>query len=210
VQRSRETEKTKVAPKEDQDPAWQQLGWKVVESRVVFQGRFPVRVDTLEAAADGRRMEYTYLDIQRHAAAALAVTSDRKAVLTRQYRHPLGQVMLDLPGGGLGIGEDPRAGAWRELEEETGYRAKHLTLLGRYTPAAPLMAQVMHLFFATGLEQVGPTPDSTEIIQVELVPVDELLTWVLEGQVCDAALMLSVLLAAQRGWLHEPEKACRA
>lgn len=177
------------------------LGWKLIETKVAYQGRFPVREDLLEAEADGRRMLYTYLDIQRDAVAVLALTDADEAVLVRQYRHPLRSTTLEVPAGALDPGEDPAAGALRELEEETGYRAGKMRPLGRYHPSTPLLPLTMRLYFATELDYHAPKRDEFEIMQVELVPAREILQQVLDGKRPEAALTVSVLFAAQRGWL---------
>ncbi len=188
---------SKDTQKDSQPP----LGWRVVESKVAYRGRFPVREDLLEAEADGRRMLYTYLDIRRDAVAVLALTAKAEAVLVRQYRHPLRRATLEAPAGALEAGEDPAAGALRELEEETGYRARNIRPLGRYHPSTPLLPLTMRLYFATELHYHAPKHDEFEIMQVELVPVKDLLQQVLDGRRPEAALTVSVLLAAQRGWL---------
>ncbi|MDE2841061.1 MAG: NUDIX hydrolase [Chloroflexota bacterium] len=187
--------------KETQDSSHPPLGWKLIESKVAYYGRFPVREDVLEAEADGRRMLYTYLDIRRDAVAVLALTDSGEAVLVRQYRHPLRRTTLEVPAGALDPGEDPEAGALRELEEETGYRAGQIRPLGAYHPSTPLLPTMMRLYFATNLDYHAPKPDAFEIIQVELVPVGDLLQAVLDGKHPEATLTASLLFAAQRGWL---------
>ena len=177
------------------------LGWKIIESKVAYRGRFPVREDLLEAELDGRRMLYTYLDIRRDAVAVLALTDAGEAVLVRQYRHPLRRATLEVPAGALDPGESPEAGALRELEEETGYRAGQIRPLGMYHPSTPLLPTMMRLYFATNLDYHAPKPDAFEIIQVELVPVGDLLQAVLDGKHPEATLTVSLLFAAQRGWL---------
>lgn len=187
--------------KDPQETSRTALGWKTVESKVAYKGRFPVREDVLEAEADGRRMLYTYLDIRRDAVAVLALTDSGEAVLVRQYRHPLRRTTLEVPAGALDPGEDPEAGALRELEEETGYRAGQIRSLGTYHPSTPLLPTMMRLYFATNLDYHAPKPDAFEIIQVELVPVGDLLQAVLDGKHPEATLTASLLFAAQRGWL---------
>ena len=177
------------------------LGWKLVESKVAYTGRFPVREDVLEAELDGRRMLYTYLDIRRDAVAVLALNDAGEAVLVRQYRHPLRRTTLEVPAGALDPGEDPAAGALRELEEETGYGAGNIQPLGLYHPSAPLLPLMMRLYFATDLHYHAPKRDEFEIMQVERVPAARLLKEVLDGKHPEAALTVSMLFAAQRGWL---------
>ena len=187
--------------KESQDTSHPPLGWKLIDSKVAYSGRFPVREDLLEAELDGRRMTYTYLDIRRDAVAVLALTAAGEAVLVRQYRHPLRRATLEVPAGALDPGEDPAAGALRELEEETGYRAGAMRPLGVYHPSTPLLPLMMRLYFATDLHYHAPKRDEFEIMRVELVPAADLLQQVLDGRRPEAALTVSVLLAAQRGWL---------
>ncbi len=186
-----------------QDDGRPPLGWKLIDSKVVFSGRFPVREDVLEAELDGRRMLYTYLDIRRDAVAVLALTDADEAVLVRQYRHPLRRTTLEVPAGALDPDEDPASGARRELEEETGYRAGKMRPLGLYHPSTPLLPLKMRLYFATELVYHAPQRDEFEIMQVELVPAREILQQVLDGKRPEAALTVSVLLAAQRGWLPD-------
>ena len=187
--------------KETQDDSCLPLGWKTIESKVAYSGRFPVREDLLEADVDGRRMLYTYLDIRRDAVAVLALPDAGEAVLVRQYRHPLRRTTLEVPAGALDPGEDPASGALRELEEETGYRAGQIRPLGTYHPSTPLLPMMMRLYFATDLDYHAPKPDAFEIIQVELVPVGDLLQEVLDGKHPEATLTVSLLFATQRGWL---------
>ena len=187
--------------KQSQNKSRQPLGWKVIESKVAYSGRFPVREDVLEAEVDGRRMLYTYLDIRRDAVAVLALTDVGEAVLVRQYRHPLRRTTLEVPAGALDPGEEPTSGALRELEEETGYRAKNIRPLGLYHPSTPLLPLTMRLYFATELDYHAPKRDEFEIMQVEFVPARDLLQQVLDGKRPEAALTVSVLCAAQRGWL---------
>ena len=187
--------------KQSQNKSRQPLGWKVIESKVAYSGRFPVREDVLEAEMDGRRMLYTYLDIRRDAVAVLALTDVGEAVLVRQYRHPLRRTTLEVPAGALDPGEEPSSGALRELEEETGYRARNIRPLGLYHPSTPLLPLTMRLYFATELDYHAPKRDEFEIMQVEFVPARDLLQQVLDGKRPEAALTVSVLCAAQRGWL---------
>ena len=122
-------------------------------------------------------------------------------MLVRQYRHPLRRTTLEVPAGALDPDEDPASGALRELEEETGYRAGQIRPLGLYHPSTPLLPIMMRLYFATELDYHAPMRDEFEIMQVEFVPARDLLQQVLDGKHPEAALTVSVLLAAQRRWL---------
>ena len=172
--------------------------YTVVESRTAFEHTW-VRlvIDTLEH--EGRRRPYYYLKSPVDAVATVALTSDRHIVLTRQYRHPVRAVIYDLPAGSLAPGEDPLLGAQRELEEETGYRAGRVVLLGRYNQFPGSLKVATHLFFAADLTLAKPNPDEGEELEVVLLPFSDVLEGVLRGEFIDGSLQLGVLLAAQKG-----------
>src|SRR5574337_176589 len=126
------------------------MAYTLVESRTLFeQAWVRIVVDTVEHA--GRRAPYFYLESPVDSVATVALMAEGRMILTRQYRHPLNAVIYDLPAGRLRAGEDPAAGARRELEEETGYRAGRLTALGRYNPFPGYLKVTAHLFLATDL-----------------------------------------------------------
>lgn len=155
--------------------------------------------DTLEYG--GQRRPYFYLNSPMDSVATVAVTADNQLVLTRQYRHPIRQVIFDLPAGRLNEGEDPQQGAARELEEETGYRAGRIAPLGRYSPFPGSLKVTAHLFFATDLTRVGQHLDEGEELEVVLKPWADVLELIVRGECIDGSLQLGVLLAAQKGFV---------
>lgn len=172
--------------------------YTIVESRVAFDHPW-VRmiVDTLEH--HGRRAPYFYLESPVEAVATVAVTGARQIVLTRQYRHPVRAVIYDLPAGRLEPGEDPLAGAQRELEEETGFRAGRVKRLGYYNQFPGSLRAATNLFFAADLVRARQRLDEGEELEVVLMPFDEELAMVLRGECIDGSLQMGVLLAAQMG-----------
>ena len=97
--------------------------WKRISSRVLLDHpRLTVYDDEVELP-DGRRVSYLRVPSSGVVATVLARRDDGKILLQRQYSYPPDQVMLELPGGNVPDGEDPREGANRELMEEAGYRA---------------------------------------------------------------------------------------
>ncbi len=102
--------------------------YKTIATRVLFEHPF-VRVvqDTLEKG--GKQRLYYYIESPVEAVATVGLTEGR-IVLTRQYRHPVGRAIYDLPAGRLSAGEPPLEGARREFEEETGYHPARIEPLG--------------------------------------------------------------------------------
>ena len=81
------------------------LGWTVKRSRVAYSGRFPVIEDELVADLDGRESLYTYLGIDSRAVAIMASDGRGRILTVREYRHPVGRVVTDLPLGSVHRGE---------------------------------------------------------------------------------------------------------
>jgi len=153
--------------------------------------------DRLRHRSSGEERDYFYLTSPNEAVATVALTDDGCVLLTRQYRHPIRQIIWDLPAGSMQPGEDPSEAARRELEEETGYQAGELIPLTYFNQFPGSMRVGTHLFLARRLTWVGQQLDPGEELQVVAMPFDQALELVLSGEVIDGSLMLGLLLVAQ-------------
>jgi len=171
---------------------------KVLKSEVVYERHSrKVVVDTLEFA-DGSRHEWIYFGDAKvkdnpTAVAVAAFSKDGKMLLVKQYRHPLGKLIYDLPAGGIRLGEDPQQAALRELEEETGYTSENLAWIGRFNWAPGNMAGVVELFFTKDLKIKGDFR-MDEIAEVEFMDFDKVLEKVLRGKFIDSTLIIAALM----------------
>jgi ADP-ribose pyrophosphatase len=130
----------------------------------------------------------------------LALTAADEAVLVRQFRFGVWAQTLEIPGGLVDPGEQPLATAARELEEETGYRAAELRLLGWSHPNPALHPNRIHHVLATGCERVhAGKPEAAEDIAIELVPRNALPALVRSGQITHGL----VLAALHHAWLAD-------
>lgn len=174
--------------------------WKVIESKVVIDHRFVcIREDLLEHPDDGRRFHYLYLQSPSNAVATVPLTEDGCVILTRQYRHPIGRVIYDLPAGRPKVGESPQEAAARELQEETGYRAAKWQKLTYFNQFPGAMQVGTHLFLAQELTPGEQQLDQYEDVEVIKMPFAEAMDLVVHGQVIDGAMMMGLLLVAQKG-----------
>ncbi len=176
----------------------QMSGWVVAERNVALDHPW-VRmiIDTLER--DGERKPYYYLESPADAVAVVAVTADGNLLLTRQYRHPVGAVIYDIPGGRSDPGEDPLEGARRELHEETGCEAGHIELLGRVNPFPGSLKVTLNLYFARDLKPGLQNLDEGEELEVHALPFEEVYRGVLAGHYIDGALQTGVLMTRAKG-----------
>ncbi|HKF46042.1 MAG TPA: NUDIX hydrolase [Terracidiphilus sp.] len=175
---------------------------KVLSSEVAYQGRlFRVTKDRI-VEPSGKESSR---DIVRHngSAVILAVDAgktkkDPWIVMERQYRHAAGRMLWELPAGTLDPGEDPLAGAKRELEEETGYRAKKWRPLVEYFASPGFLAESMKVFLAEGLVAGEAKPEDDEDIEIRLVKLSDVLKLIERGGIMDGKTLTSVLLYARQ------------
>jgi ADP-ribose pyrophosphatase len=116
----------------------------------------------------------------------------------RQFRYPLGQVITEIPAGKLDSStEDVLEAAKRELREETGLTADRWTELGLYYPAAAYSDEVITMYLAQGLHRGARELDADEFLDVELLPMEQLIRDIMDGKVPDGKTQVAVLKAAR-------------
>ena len=138
-------------------------------------------------------------ELIRHVGAVcvIPVTDDGMAVMERQYRYPIGEVLLEIPAGKLDSkSEDHESAARRELAEETGYQARELIPLGKFYPACAYSDETIWMYLAKGLTRGDRHLDEDEFLDVELIPLKELVRRVLAGAIPDAKTQIAILKAA--------------
>ena len=159
---------------------------------------FRVRVERERVTLpNGRRIE---LDIVRHpgASAVVPFVGDDEVLLIRQYRHAAGGHILEVPAGKLDPGDTPEACAARELEEEAGMRAGRLERLGEVLTSPGFTDEVIHVFSAFDLSDVGTRHEDDEVIEVIRTPLGEALELIWRGELTDAKSAIAILHAARR------------
>ena len=177
----------------DDDPRDAALAERVQTEDVAWRGRI-FDVDRLQVKMPDGRMAVR--DVVRHpgAVAIVALTADGKICLVRQYRTALGRVTVEIPAGKLAPGEDPLDCASRELMEETGLRAEQIAFLTTIATSCGFADELIHIYLATGLTQGTSSPDADEFINVDLVPLTELVDAVLDGRIEDAKTVVGALI----------------
>ena len=156
-----------------------------VASEELSHGKF-LRVyrDTVRLP-DGSHATREYV---KHPGAVVVIPllDDGRVVLERQYRYPVGQVMIEFPAGKLDAGEDPLVCGQRELLEETGYTARQWARAGAMHLAIAYSDEVIHIYFARGLTLGQRRLDEGEFLDVFTATPAELLEWSRTGALTDA------------------------
>lgn len=172
------------------------LAEKTVASELIFDGKILHLYRDDISLPNGAPAER---EVIRHigAVCVIPVTDDGFAVMERQYRYPVAEVILEIPAGKLDSkDEDHEEAARRELEEETGYRAKELIPLGKFYPACAYSDETIWMYLAKGLTKGDRHPDADEFLDVELIPLKDLVGQVLAGTIPDAKTQIAILKAA--------------
>lgn len=169
---------------------------KTLNSEQIFKGKLlKVRVDRV-LLPDQRESSR---EIVEHpgAAAVVPLNENGEVFLVRQYRKPVEESLLEIPAGTLEPGEDPRKCAYRELIEETGYKAGNIKKLITFYTTPGICTEIMHIYLATELEKTGNNLlDKDEFLEVESYQFKEVFDLILEGKIRDAKTIIGILLTS--------------
>lgn len=168
---------------------------EVLERRQIFTGRVVNLSVERVVLPNGST---TDVEIVRHsgAVAVVAVDDRNEVLLVRQYRHAIGEWLLEIPAGKLEPGEDPLACVARELEEETGFRPGRIEPLGRIWPTPGFSDERIWLYLASELEPGKQDLEPDEVLSVVRMPWAEALASARDGRICDGK-SISALLRAE-------------
>jgi ADP-ribose pyrophosphatase len=164
----------------------------LVSSQELLQGSFlKVKRDTV-SLPDGKYATREYV-VHPGAVVVVPLMNDGLVVLERQFRYPVGQVMIELPAGKLDDGEDPLLCGLRELHEETGYTAGQWAYAGKMHLAIAYSTEIIHIYFARGLTLGERKLDEGEFLEVFTASAQQLLDWCADGIITDAKTLACAL-----------------
>jgi len=151
------------------------LKWEKLSSEYVIQKPWAtMRKDTCRMP-DGTIVDDYYVLEYSEWANAIAITEDNEVLLIKQYRHAADVVLLEIPGGVVDAGEDPKAAIRRELLEETGHQFDDIEFISVIYPNPSTGTNRCHAFLARGGKLVqGQKLDAHEQIIVEKVSISKL------------------------------------
>ena len=144
---------------------------------------------------DGKPATREYID-HPGAVAIVPIVDGGMILLERQFRYPLGTVMVEIPAGKIDPGEDPFDTARRELLEETGQTAAEWRHLGTIHPLVAYSNEHIELFLATGLTATQDAAlDDGEHLETFTLPLSEALEWIRDGRITDSKTMIGLMWA---------------
>ena len=176
--------------------------YEVLASEEVYQGRIiQLRRDTVAMPGGGESVR----EVVRHpgAVGVVAIDDEDRVVMLRQYRHPIGEHLWELPAGLRDAGDEPPIEtARRELAEEVQLSADRWSLLTTHYPTPGFCDEMVFLYLAEGLSPAalpdGFTAEHEELdMTIERVPLADAVQWVFDGTVCNSLAVIGLLAAAQ-------------
>ncbi|OGW83602.1 MAG: hypothetical protein A2987_02935 [Omnitrophica bacterium RIFCSPLOWO2_01_FULL_45_10] len=167
------------------------------KERIIFKGKL------LKVLTKKVRLPNGYianLEIVKHPGAALIVPllTKNKIIMLRQYRPVINSYIYELPAGTLEKGEPPLSCARREIIEETGFRARKLTLLGKIYPAPGYTTEKIFIYKAEKLQEVKRNVEDDEVIEIMYLNKIEVRRLFRKGRIVDAK---TVAALAFIGWI---------
>lgn len=165
-------------------------------SKSVYRGGFFEVFKDEVRLPDGKTATREYI---KHPGAVmmLPVLDDRRVVLVRQFRYPVGQHFIEIAAGKLEPGEEPLATAKRELVEECGYEAASWQHIMTFHPCIGYSNERIEFYLARDLTHVGNGPDEGEFLEVLHMTFDEAFQAVRDGKITEVKAIIGLM------WLEQ-------
>lgn len=175
------------------------MKWKVLESEYLFQVPWlTVRKDRCETP-EGKIVPAFYINEYPEWVNAFALNKEGKVIMVKQYRHGIGEVGIELPGGVAEKGEDMVQACQRELLEETGYSFKNWEYLGKISSNPSTTNNLMHMYLATDGEKVSePHLDDLEELEVLELSIDDVKQLLRENKIMQSLHVTCIFYALAR------------
>ena len=164
--------------------------------KTIYEGKIvTLKIDEVEK--DGRKVLYEHV-IHKSCVAVLPIFDSEKALLIRQYRPVIGKWIWEIPAGVMDGKEKPIQAAQRELEEETGYKAKKFIKLGEVYSSPGFTNELTHLFIAKELIKTEQKLEPDEMIKIEILSFKKIFKMIEKNEIKDSKSILTLLWAARK------------
>lgn len=189
----------------DKDDHLESMMETTVKSDTIYDGKIlTLKVNTVELP----NMKYAKREIALHARGVgiIALTNRGTMYMVRQYRAGVGEVLLEIPAGLVDPGESPQEAAVRELQEEIKRQPESLVYLLDAYSSPGFTNEKLSLFLARGLNYSPKDLDSTEFLEVEEFPVEDLFEMVKNFDIVDAKSIIAIQYAYYECYLPNREE----
>ncbi len=175
------------------------MKWKIISSEYISKHPyFTARKDKCETT-DGKIIDEYYVVELPITACAVAVTEEAEVLMVRQYRHPIEETLIEIPGGFIDKNETPEQAMKRELKEETGYEFSSIIKVGKIAANPGVLNNYTYLFLARGGKKTSEQNlDKNEELEIEKISLQELKALFLENKIMQATHNACVFYALRK------------
>lgn len=168
------------------------MNYKLLKSEILYKGKvFDHQIDEIEYKSGNKGIRE--IAIHPGGAVVIPVKDDGKIILVKQFRYPLQKTLIEFPAGKLEKGEDPLICATRELEEETGYKAKEIKKLGEIFTAPGYCTEILHIYSAKGLTPGNHNREEGELeMEILELTIEEIEKMIISGKINDAKTIVGM------------------
>ena len=168
-----------------------------VKKESIYEGHI-LHVEKWTVTCPNGRQAFRELVLHKGAAAVIPVFPNGDTLLVRQYRVAADRMTLEIPAGKLdSADEDPLDCAVRELKEETGLSAEHMTHLTTILTTPGFCTEKIAIYLAQGLSQGSTHPDEDEFLDLVRMPLDEAVDRIMRGDIRDGKTICGLLMARE-------------
>lgn len=163
------------------------MKWKILSSEYISNHQyFTARKDKCETP-DGKIIDEYFVVELPGTVCGLALTEEGEVIMVRQYRHPIEETLIEIPGGFIDANETHEEAMKRELKEETGYEFSTLTEVGKIAANPGVLNNFTYLFLAQGGKKTSEQKlDKNEELEIELISLKELKQLFLDNKILQA------------------------
>lgn len=165
---------------------------KNISEKTIFNGKIVQLVLRDVLLPNGKMAKREIVHHQK--AVAIVAFDGSQILMVKQYRTAIEKYMLEIPAGLLEENEDPLLCAHRELQEETGYDAKHMELLCSFYPSCGFTDEETYIYLATDLYESKLPEDEDEFIELTKLPLASIPTFISQGETLDGKTALGLTL----------------
>lgn len=172
-------------------------GYELKERKLIYKGSIIEYYRDHLKLPNNNDAEWDFIN-HKGASAVIPIDEDGNIIVVRQYRHAIEKYTIEIPAGGMEIGEDPKQAALRELEEETGYKSDDAAHLIDIFTTIAFCNEKIHIYVAKDLVKTKQNLDEDEFVKIERYSLDDMVKMILDGTIEDSKTISAILALNNR------------
>lgn len=163
---------------------------ETISKENIYNGRI-INLEKHEVRLPNGKTSEREIVLHNGAVSVLAITPENEVIVVEQFRKAMEKTLIEIPAGKLEIGEERESAALRELEEETGYIADKLELIGEVYGCPGFCNEKVSIYIAKSLTEGKVNLDEDEFLHLNKIPVEKIKSLLLSHEIEDAKTMIA-------------------